>query len=573
MRAITYSRYGGPDVLELTDLPDPQGRPRQRPRARPCGVGQPGRLEGPRGLPRPDHGRHVPRGPGLGRRRRGRACRPGHPGAERRRRGLRLRPARLGAGRHVRRVRRGAGPHARAQAREPDLRGGGGRPAGRAHRAPGHPPSRRARPGRPSSCTPRPAASARSRCRSPGRSAPASSAPRPSATTSTCAAWAPSPVEYGDGLVERVRALAPDGVDVVLDFGGDDLVETSKALLADGGTVASIVDAAARDELGGHYVWVRPSTEDLDALTALHRGRHGDRRRRRGVRARRRRRRARGQPDRSRPRQGRRPRRLTCCSVRNGPRPPRTRAVLLGKRVIVEIYSISNIRSRTSRRSHGSAQPQQPAGPRRARAPVGAPDAPVRDVDDPARAAQGRVGEAQLRLAVLGGRLAGEARPHRGGVDRARRQPPARARSTGSPTPARRRPSTGSPTWSARPVKEFPQFEAALSFLPLLGPDDVVRLLRLRLASLERQVAGLEATLADARGHGPARRSSRSRASTSSRSSAPSSPSSPRWRRASRTGRSRASPLWRDLHARAAEHGRLDPDDLAEVLGPYLSAP
>lgn len=77
------------------------------------------------------------------------------------------------------------------------------------------------------------------------------------------------PVTYGDGLVERVRALAPDGVDVVLDFGGDDLVETTKALLADGGTVASIVDAAARDELGGHHVWVRPSTEDLDALTGL----------------------------------------------------------------------------------------------------------------------------------------------------------------------------------------------------------------------------------------------------------------------------------------------------------------
>lgn len=77
------------------------------------------------------------------------------------------------------------------------------------------------------------------------------------------------PVEYGDGLADRVRALAPDGIDVVLDFGGDDLVGTSNALLADGGTVASIVDAAARDDLGGQYVWVRPSTSDLDALTAL----------------------------------------------------------------------------------------------------------------------------------------------------------------------------------------------------------------------------------------------------------------------------------------------------------------
>lgn len=77
------------------------------------------------------------------------------------------------------------------------------------------------------------------------------------------------PVEYGDGLVERVRSLAPQGVDVVLDFGSDDLVPTTRAVLADGGTVASIVDAAARDELGGHYVWVRPSTTDLDALTRL----------------------------------------------------------------------------------------------------------------------------------------------------------------------------------------------------------------------------------------------------------------------------------------------------------------
>jgi NADPH:quinone reductase-like Zn-dependent oxidoreductase len=77
------------------------------------------------------------------------------------------------------------------------------------------------------------------------------------------------PVAYGDGLVERVRALAPDGVDVVLDYGSDDLVGTTRGVLADGGTVASIVDAAARDELGGHYVWVRPSSSDLAALGGL----------------------------------------------------------------------------------------------------------------------------------------------------------------------------------------------------------------------------------------------------------------------------------------------------------------
>jgi len=77
------------------------------------------------------------------------------------------------------------------------------------------------------------------------------------------------PVTYGDGLVDRVRTLAPDGVDVILDYGGTDAVAQAPALLAAGGTIASIVDARARDELGGHYVWVRPSTADLDALADL----------------------------------------------------------------------------------------------------------------------------------------------------------------------------------------------------------------------------------------------------------------------------------------------------------------
>ncbi|AEE47441.1 NADP-dependent oxidoreductase [Cellulomonas fimi] len=77
------------------------------------------------------------------------------------------------------------------------------------------------------------------------------------------------PVTYGDGLVERVRALAPEGVDVVLDYGSPDAIATAPSLLRDGGTIASIVDAKARDELGGHYVWVRPDPADLAALGAL----------------------------------------------------------------------------------------------------------------------------------------------------------------------------------------------------------------------------------------------------------------------------------------------------------------
>lgn len=77
------------------------------------------------------------------------------------------------------------------------------------------------------------------------------------------------PVAYGEGLADRVRALAPDGVDVVLDYVGGEAIDTAPAVLAPGGTVASIVDARARDELGGHYVWVRPSSQDLAELAAL----------------------------------------------------------------------------------------------------------------------------------------------------------------------------------------------------------------------------------------------------------------------------------------------------------------
>ncbi|MDQ3307075.1 MAG: NADP-dependent oxidoreductase, partial [Actinomycetota bacterium] len=43
------------------------------------------------------------------------------------------------------------------------------------------------------------------------------------------------PVEYGDGLVDRVRDLAPTGVDVVIDLvGGDALAATPRLLSADG---------------------------------------------------------------------------------------------------------------------------------------------------------------------------------------------------------------------------------------------------------------------------------------------------------------------------------------------------
>ncbi|WP_395298287.1 NADP-dependent oxidoreductase [Kitasatospora hibisci] len=76
------------------------------------------------------------------------------------------------------------------------------------------------------------------------------------------------PVAYGDGLADRVRALAPDGVDAVLDLIGGEALQLSPALLAEGGRLASVADGAVL-ALGGRYVFVRPDTADLAALGEL----------------------------------------------------------------------------------------------------------------------------------------------------------------------------------------------------------------------------------------------------------------------------------------------------------------
>lgn len=77
------------------------------------------------------------------------------------------------------------------------------------------------------------------------------------------------PTTYGEGLTDRVRALAPEGVDVVLDYVGGDALDSVPGVLRDGGTVASITDPRAREEFGGQYVWVRPDSADLAELARL----------------------------------------------------------------------------------------------------------------------------------------------------------------------------------------------------------------------------------------------------------------------------------------------------------------
>ncbi|MET9549037.1 NADP-dependent oxidoreductase [Streptomyces sp. NPDC006627] len=76
------------------------------------------------------------------------------------------------------------------------------------------------------------------------------------------------PVTYGEGLVDRVRALAPEGVDAAFDTIGGDTLKASAELLATGGRLASITDGGVLG-LGGQYCFVRPDAADLLRLTEL----------------------------------------------------------------------------------------------------------------------------------------------------------------------------------------------------------------------------------------------------------------------------------------------------------------
>lgn len=73
------------------------------------------------------------------------------------------------------------------------------------------------------------------------------------------------PVSYGDGLVERVRSLVPNGVDAVVDCVGGESIDASREVLSDFSRLVSVVDPRA-EELGGATMWVRPNAADLTEL-------------------------------------------------------------------------------------------------------------------------------------------------------------------------------------------------------------------------------------------------------------------------------------------------------------------
>ncbi|SCG45223.1 NADP-dependent oxidoreductase [Micromonospora humi] len=77
------------------------------------------------------------------------------------------------------------------------------------------------------------------------------------------------PVAYGDGLADRVRAIVPDGVDVVLDLFGGDALDVSAELITRPARLISTADPEHVTRLGGTYVFVKPSTADLSVLAGL----------------------------------------------------------------------------------------------------------------------------------------------------------------------------------------------------------------------------------------------------------------------------------------------------------------
>ncbi|MEU9959481.1 NADP-dependent oxidoreductase [Streptomyces sp. NPDC050982] len=73
------------------------------------------------------------------------------------------------------------------------------------------------------------------------------------------------PVAYRGASAERIRALAPEGVDAVLDAAGKRALRSSPDLLAPGGRLVSVADPQVT-ALGGQYVFARPCADDLTEL-------------------------------------------------------------------------------------------------------------------------------------------------------------------------------------------------------------------------------------------------------------------------------------------------------------------
>jgi NADPH:quinone reductase-like Zn-dependent oxidoreductase len=76
-------------------------------------------------------------------------------------------------------------------------------------------------------------------------------------------------VAYGDGVADRVRAVAPDGVDGLLDLVGGDALRAVAAVVADPSKLVTAVDPAAAAEFGGRPIERSRTAQVLEAVADL----------------------------------------------------------------------------------------------------------------------------------------------------------------------------------------------------------------------------------------------------------------------------------------------------------------
>jgi NADPH:quinone reductase-like Zn-dependent oxidoreductase len=76
-------------------------------------------------------------------------------------------------------------------------------------------------------------------------------------------------VAYGDGVVDRVRAVRPEGVDGIIDLAGGDALRAVAGLAADPAKILSAGDPVTAGELGGSSFQGEPTPARLTPLVAL----------------------------------------------------------------------------------------------------------------------------------------------------------------------------------------------------------------------------------------------------------------------------------------------------------------
>jgi NADPH:quinone reductase-like Zn-dependent oxidoreductase len=76
-------------------------------------------------------------------------------------------------------------------------------------------------------------------------------------------------VTYGEGVAERVRAAAPDGVDGLFDLVGGDALRAVGGLVADPKRLVTAVDPATAAEFGGHMIERSRGGHVLEAVAGL----------------------------------------------------------------------------------------------------------------------------------------------------------------------------------------------------------------------------------------------------------------------------------------------------------------